>query len=523
MKANITFTLCFLSLALAGQAQNQIITPVGKPLVIGNQGGVKFSHLNANSPTQASNGKVLSVNDSGVLMLVPESVGGASQWITVGTNPDLSFYSGNVGIGTTTPLQRLDVNGSINMPANTGLRFNNIPFLSAPGTRNLFLGANSGAANTTGYNNLFIGDEAGVTNTSGYDNLFVGGSRSGPANTTGIENVFVGTATGVNNSSGSKDTFVGRGAGYYNTTGNENTFLGWASGINSTTGSNNVYVGRAAGLGVASGSLNTILGSSAGSNVNSTSYSTAIGEGSKVDCNYCMVLGRTSPQVKVGIGTASPQTTLHVVSGGTTATGVRLENLPTTTGSGAYPVYVDASGNVFRQTSSSARESAEESFDANWTLTTDNHLLNANKGGVMIGTGTSTAPAGYKLYVSEGILTERVKVAVKSTADWKDHVLAPEYKLRSIKEVESFINQNGHLPGVPSAQEMVQNGNDLHRTDAVLLEKIEEMMLYIIALKNENTDLKEKEKENQKVKAELTEYHSTVRSLMEKVEALEKR
>ena len=107
----------------------------------------------------------------------------------------------------------------------------------------------------------------------------------------------------------------------------------------------------------------------------------------------------------------------------------------------------------------------------------------------MIGTGLSSTPAGYKLYVSEGILTERVKVAVKSTADWRDNVLQDDYKLRSVEEVESFIKQNKHLPGVPSAQEMVENGNDLQKTDAVLLEKVEEMMLYIIELKKQNTVL----------------------------------
>lgn len=521
MKA--TYTLCLIALALAGQAQNQIITPPGEPLTIGNQGGVKLFHLNANSPTQASNGKVLSVNDSGLLMLVPESVGGASQWTTIGNNPDVYYTTGNVGIGTSSPLQRLDVNGSINMPATTGLRFDNIPFLRAPGTNNLFLGPNTGAANTTGYDNLFVGSQTGVANTSGYDNLLIGGRRSGPANTTGYENVFVGSATGVYNTSGSKDTFVGRGAGFYNTTGSENTFVGWATGISNTSGNNNVYVGRAAGVGVASGSLNTFLGSTASSSVNTTSYSTAIGEGSKVDCDYCLVLGRTSPQVKVGIGTATPQATLHVVSGGTTATGVRLENLATTTGTGAYQLYVDASGNVLRRSSAGAREATEESADAHWTLTADSHLLNANNGGVMIGAGLTAAPAGYKLYVSDGILTERVKVAVKSTADWRDHVFQNSYRLRSVEDVESFIKANKHLPGVPSAEEMVENGNDLHQTDAMLMEKVEEMMLYIIALKKENTALIGEAEANRKARAELVEYQSTVRILMERVEALEKK
>ena len=109
-------------------------------------------------------------------------------------------------------------------------------------------------------------------------------------------------------------------------------------------------------------------------------------------------------------------------------------------------LYVDASGNVLRRTTAGARESAETSVDANWTLTADNHLLNANTGGVMVGAGMAATPAGYKLYVSDGILTERVKVAVKSTADWRDYVLGNDHELRSIEEVESYIQEKRRLP-----------------------------------------------------------------------------
>lgn len=203
--------------------------------------------------------------------------------------------------------------------------------------------------------------------------------------------------------------------------------------------------------------------------------------------------------------------------------GVKMENLPTTSGTGAYGLYVDASGNVLRRTTAGAREAAGESSDAHWTLSADNHLLNNNTGGILIGTGLRSTPAGYKLYVSDGILTERVKVAVKSTADWRDHVLQKSYPLRTVEEVESFIASNGHLPGVPTAQEMIRDGNDLHQTDALLLEKIEEMTLYIIELKRENTALKGQAAEGRKVKEELLEYREAVRTLLERVEALEKK
>jgi hypothetical protein len=99
-------------------------------------------------------------------------------------------------------------------------------------------------------------------------------------------------------------------------------------------------------------------------------------------------------------------------------------------------------------------------------------------------------PDGYNLYVSKGVLTEKVKVALKNTDDWSDGVFANDYKLRNIREVENFIKKNHHLPGVLSAKEMVEVGNDLHETDNRLLTKIEELTLYMIKQNNEIIELK---------------------------------
>jgi uncharacterized coiled-coil protein SlyX len=89
-------------------------------------------------------------------------------------------------------------------------------------------------------------------------------------------------------------------------------------------------------------------------------------------------------------------------------------------------------------------------------------------------------PAGYRLFVQDGILTEKVKVALRTTADWADYVFAPDYKLMPLEEVEQFTKENKHLPNVPSAEEMVKNGLNVAEMDAKLLEKIEELTLYAI-------------------------------------------
>lgn len=124
--------------------------------------------------------------------------------------------------------------------------------------------------------------------------------------------------------------------------------------------------------------------------------------------------------------------------------------------------------------------------------------INQN-GRVRIGSGTNDikTPAGYKLFVEEGILTEKIKVAVKTTANWADYVFAEDYKLMPLTEVEEFTKKNKHLPNVPSAKQMVENGLDVAQMDAKLIEKVEELTLYLIEqnkqielLKTEITALK---------------------------------
>jgi hypothetical protein len=93
-----------------------------------------------------------------------------------------------------------------------------------------------------------------------------------------------------------------------------------------------------------------------------------------------------------------------------------------------------------------------------------------------VGIGTTT-PA-YELAVKGSIGCSEIQVL--DVTDWRDFVFAPGYTLRSLAEVESFINQNQHLPGVPSEKEVKANGYNVSEMNAILLQKIEELTLYII-------------------------------------------
>lgn len=104
--------------------------------------------------------------------------------------------------------------------------------------------------------------------------------------------------------------------------------------------------------------------------------------------------------------------------------------------------------------------------------------------------GGITYPGEYKLYVAQGILTERVKVALRSSEEWADYVFKPEYQLMSLTDLEKYITSEGHLPNIPSAGEVAREGIDLGAMNAKLLEKIEELSLYVIELNKEIQQLK---------------------------------
>mgnify|MGYP000748724498 CR=1 FL=1 len=72
---------------------------------------------------------------------------------------------------------------------------------------------------------------------------------------------------------------------------------------------------------------------------------------------------------------------------------------------------------------------------------------------------------------------------------WADFVFEDDYQLRSLEEVESYIAENGHLPDVPSAQHVEENGVTVGEMEATLLQKVEELTLYMIELKKQNDSL----------------------------------
>lgn len=84
----------------------------------------------------------------------------------------------------------------------------------------------------------------------------------------------------------------------------------------------------------------------------------------------------------------------------------------------------------------------------------------------------------YSLFVVKGVLSEDFAIAPKNV--WADFVFEKDYRLKSLRELERFITENKHLPEVPSAQEVADNGYSQHEINKILLQKVEELTLYVI-------------------------------------------
>ena len=102
-----------------------------------------------------------------------------------------------------------------------------------------------------------------------------------------------------------------------------------------------------------------------------------------------------------------------------------------------------------------------------------------------VGIGTSNSQ-GYKLAVNGTIRAKEVKVET----GWAGFVFKEGYQLPTLEEVENHINEKGHLPNIPSEAEVRANGVDLRAMNAKLLQKIEELTLYVIELRKEINELK---------------------------------
>ena len=164
----------------------------------------------------------------------------------------------------------------------------------------------------------------------------------------------------------------------------------------------------------------------------------------------------------VGIGTATPLAQLHVATNrqdesslgalfiGEPSISLRLgttNDYSWIQSHGSKPLYVNTLGN--------------------------NIILNKNGGNVGIGMSNPQN----KLDVNGTVHAKEVKVDMSG---WADFVFQKDYPLPSLEEIEKHINEKGHLANIPTTKEIMENGLLLGENQKLLLQKIEELTLYII-------------------------------------------
>jgi trimeric autotransporter adhesin len=342
------------------------------------------------------------------------------------------------------------------------------------GAKNTFVGTLAGLGvegTNVGSNNTFIGERAGLKISSGSNNTFIGKSV-GSENTTGSGSTFLGLDAGAINSSGSNNTFVGLGAGLSNTTGNNNTFIGLNAGFENVTGSNNLFLGRAA--------------ASFGSNKANLQNAVAIGLYARVSVNDAIVLGDfQNNNLKVGIGVHDPQYRFEV-SG---------------------DINIRKNGSVPGRLRFSSRNFIHADEQDYLVLT----AAQLGQSGLRFANLTNQAApvgvAGQFLSVdAEGrvglyqptLSARQVRLQVANPREWADHVFAADYLLPSLKAVGQYIQTNGHLPHLPSAQTMTDQGATMEELVKGLVKTQEEQTRYLLQLQADNEQLR---KENAEIRA----------------------
>lgn len=147
-------------------------------------------------------------------------------------------------------------------------------------------------------------------------------------------------------------------------------------------------------------------------------------------------------------------------------------------------------------------------------------ILHGNGAGGGISVGTSILPFGYRLSVDGKILAEELQI--KQSQSWPDYVFEKDYKLISLSDLEAFIQENKHLPEIPSEKEVKSDGISVGEMNAKLLQKVEELTLYLI---QQNKDLEQQRTLNKELMTQqelvikiLKEQAADIQTLKEKIQ-----
>ena len=148
-------------------------------------------------------------------------------------------------------------------------------------------------------------------------------------------------------------------------------------------------------------------------------------------------------------------------------------------------------------------------------------FLITGTGNVAIGT---TNPQGYMLAVNGSAIA--TSMTVKLNTNWPDYVFKSTYQLPSLKTVKLYIDQNHHLPNVPSAEQVAKDGLNLGDMNKITMQKVEELTLYLIEkdkeLNNERQINNHQQQEIDNQKSIVNQQSKELQMLQEQVDQLMK-
>jgi hypothetical protein len=225
------------------------------------------------SSTCAAGSSIREISETGAVTCETDDIGaGDTDWTISGTDM-YSGVAGNVGIGTDTPNEKLEIAGNLRLPktdATTGIIKSDLNrLIHTYGTDNFFAGIDAGNLTMTGKENTASGSGALYSNTSGHNNT-ASGYYALRYNTSGALNTASGSGALYSNLTGDDNTARGSGALYYNTIGSYNTASGRGALLVNTAGHYNTASGYYALRYNTTANYNTAVGSYA---LNLQSYS----------------------------------------------------------------------------------------------------------------------------------------------------------------------------------------------------------------------------------------------------------
>ncbi|MGD1842792.1 MAG: hypothetical protein ACFB0B_18125 [Thermonemataceae bacterium] len=139
--------------------------------------------------------------------------------------------------------------------------------------------------------------------------------------------------------------------------------------------------------------------------------------------------------------------------------------------------------------------------------------LFATNGG-QVALGTTNVPEGFRMSINGKLVVEEMLVDLE--ADWPDYVFEEDYALMPLAELQAYVRMHGHLPNIPSAQQVKADGGvyvgSMHQK---LLEKIEELTLYTLEQEQKLSELSEKLKQYENLEAEVEALKKMMATLKE--------